>query len=157
MRRFHSPTLSVIAAFAVGTTMLHGADEAPSIEQRLQALDQEVKILKRKAELTAEETTAKAATAKDAPKFTANPKDGFSLSSADGAYKLRIGGFAQIEGRYFLDDAKLLEALRALEPREKNLAHASGGKRHQQRVAPELARLEGPKTRLSGGLVQRGH
>ena len=107
MRRFHSPTLSLIAALAVGTTMLSGADEVPGIEQRLQALDQEVKILKRKAELTAEEATAKSASAKDAPKFTASAKDGFSLSSADGAYKLRIGGYAQIDGRYFLDDEVL--------------------------------------------------
>lgn len=104
MRRFHSPTLATIAALTVGISFLSAADEAPTIEQRLQALDQEVKILKRKAEIEAENAAAKAVTAKDAPKFTANAKDGFSLSSADGAYRLRIGGSAQIEGVFYLND-----------------------------------------------------
>ena len=104
MRHFRSPTLSTIAALAVGMSLLPAADEVPTIEQRLQALDQEIKILKRKAEIEAEAAAAKAVTAKDAPKFTANAKDGFSLSSADGAYKLRIGGSAQIEGVFYLND-----------------------------------------------------
>src|SRR5687768_12671908 len=105
MRRFHSPflstSLSTIAAFSAGIALAPAADEVPTIEQRLQALDQEVKILKRKAEIEAENAAAKAVTAKDAPKFTANAKDGFSLSSADGSYKLRIGGSAQIEGVFY--------------------------------------------------------
>ncbi len=107
MRRFHSPTLSVIAALAVSTAMVRGADEVPSVEQRLQTLDQELKILKRKAEIAAEDAVTKAAASKDAPKFTASAKDGFSLASADGAYRLRIGGFVQVEGRYFLEDEVL--------------------------------------------------
>jgi phosphate-selective porin OprO/OprP len=107
VRRLHSPTLSIIAAFAVGSALLPAADEVPGIEQRLQALDQEIKILKRKNEIAGEEAATKAAASKDAPKLTASAKDGFSLSSGDGAYKLRIGGFAQIEGRYYLGDDKL--------------------------------------------------
>lgn len=104
MLRFRSPTLSAIAAFAVGVSFIHAADEVPTIEQRLQALDQEIKILKRKAELEAEAAVAKAAAAKDAPKFTASAKDGFSLGSADGSWKLKFGGSAQLEGRYYLND-----------------------------------------------------
>ncbi len=104
MLRFRSPTLFTIATLAVGVSSIHAADEVPTLEQRLQALDQEVKILKRKGEIAAEEAAAKAVTAKDAPKFTANAKDGFSLSSADGAYKLKFGGSAQLEGVYFLGD-----------------------------------------------------
>lgn len=103
MLRFHSPT---IAAIALGSSaLLHAGDApAPSIEDRLQALDQEIKILKRKGEIAAEEAAAKAVTAKDAPKLTANAKDGFSLSSGDGAYKVKLGGYAQLEGRYYLHD-----------------------------------------------------
>ncbi|HEX3132434.1 MAG TPA: porin, partial [Planctomycetota bacterium] len=104
MRRFRSQTLYTLAALTAGIAFLPAADEVPTLEQRLQALDQEVKILKRKGEIAAEEAAAKAVTAKDAPKFTANQKDGFSLSSADGAYKLRIGGTAQIEGVFYLND-----------------------------------------------------
>jgi phosphate-selective porin OprO and OprP len=99
-----SITLSTIGALATGIVFLPAADEAPTLEQRLEALDQEVKILKRKAEIEAESAAAKAATAKDAPKFTANAKDGFSLSSADGSHKLRIGGSAQLETVLYLND-----------------------------------------------------
>lgn len=103
MLRFSTPTL---VAIALGSSALLRAGDAPapSIEERLQALDQEIKILKRKNEIVAEEATAKAAIAKDAPRLTANAKDGFSLSSGDGAYKLRFGGYAQLEGRYYLND-----------------------------------------------------
>jgi phosphate-selective porin OprO and OprP len=105
MLRFRSPTLSAIAFVAVGSSLLPAADETPTIEQRLQALDQEIRILKRKAEIDAENAaTAKATVAKEAVKVTANAKDGFSLSSADGAYKLKFGGSAQIEGVYFIGD-----------------------------------------------------
>ena len=103
MLRCHSSTLAAIAVASVG--IIHAGD-APilSIEERLQALDQEIKVLKRKNEISAEEAVAKATAAKDAPKVTANARDGFSLSSGDGAYKLRIGGYAQLEGRYYLHD-----------------------------------------------------
>ena len=102
--RFQSATLSTIAALTAGIALAPAADEEPTVEQRLQALDQEIKILKRKAEIEAENAATKATAAKDAPKFTANAKDGFSLSSADGAYKLRVGGSAQIEGVFYLND-----------------------------------------------------
>jgi phosphate-selective porin OprO and OprP len=105
MLRFRSPTLFVIAALTVSVSSLPAADEVPTIEQRLQALDQEIKILKRKAEIETENAAAaKAAAAKDAVKVTANAKDGFSFTSADGAYRLRVGGSAQIEGIYYLGD-----------------------------------------------------
>ena len=104
MSRFSSTTLSVTAVLTLGVHFLPAVDEVPSVEQRLQALDQEIKILQRKAELVAEEAAASDNAAKKAPKFTANNKDGFSLSSSDGAYKLRFGGSAQIEGVYFLND-----------------------------------------------------
>jgi phosphate-selective porin OprO and OprP len=108
MRRFHSPTLSLIAAFVAGVSFAHAADEAPTVEQRLQALDQEIKILKRKAEIEAENAAAaKAAAAKDAVKVTANAKDGFSLSSADGSHKIKFGGSAQIESRWYLEDEEV--------------------------------------------------
>ncbi len=109
MHRCLSPTLSVLTVLLVGVSFAAGADEALSVEQRLQALDQEVKQLKEAAARNALATGATASAASlDAPaKLTASAKEGFSLSSADGAYRLRLGGFAQIDGRYFLADEEL--------------------------------------------------
>ena len=112
MKNLRPPTLALLATipFALVTAQRTHAVEpgaTPTLEERLQALDQEIRILKRKQELVAEEAAAKAVTAKDAPKFTANAKDGFSLSSADGSYRLRIGAVAQFEGRYFINDEVL--------------------------------------------------
>ena len=103
MLRCHSSTLAAIAVASVG--ILHAGDApTPSIEERLQALDQEIKILKRKNEIADEEAVTKSTATKDTPKVTANGNDGFSLSSGDGAYKLKFGGYAQLEGRYYLRD-----------------------------------------------------
>ena len=108
MRHCHSPTLSALAAIVVGISMMPGADEAPSVEQRLQTLDQEVKQLKEAAaKQAAGGANATSAPTGDAPRLTASAKEGFSLVSADGAYRLRLGGFAQIDGKYFLNDDNL--------------------------------------------------
>ena len=87
----------------------------PSLEERVQALDQEIKILKRKAEIAAEDAAAKAKSSAPAgaaapadgggqPRVTANPRDGFTIGSADGLYKLRLGGYVQADGRFFVND-----------------------------------------------------
>jgi phosphate-selective porin OprO/OprP len=122
MRHPRLPTLaaliSPVLAIAVAP-QLHAADgdvpaPAPSVEDRLQALDQEIKVLKRKQEIAAEEAAAKAKdTANAPPRVTANAKDGFTLGSADGAFKLRLGGYAQVDGRFFLDDDNSGDAPRA--------------------------------------------
>lgn len=104
MLRFRWPAFPTIAALVAGVSPVTAADEVPSIEQRLQALDQEIRVLKRKAEIEAEDSAAiKAA----AVKVTADPKDGFSLSSADGSHKLRFGGSAQLESRFYLGDEEV--------------------------------------------------
>lgn len=108
MRKFHLPTLTLVIASLAGVTItgLQGADESPSIEQRLQALDREVKLLKEAAEK--QSAGASASAAKESPvKLTANAKDGFSVASPDGAYRLRVGGLAQLEGRFFIQDDEL--------------------------------------------------
>lgn len=74
--------------------------DAPTLEQRLQQLDQEVRILKRRNELAAEESAAKA---KEAVKPTAGD-GGFGLASADKAYTLRLGLLVQADGRFHLAD-----------------------------------------------------
>lgn len=79
------------------------ADQAPSltIEQKIEALDQEIRILKRQRENDEEAAAAKA---KDAAVVTAG-KDGFSLKSGDGNFQLKLRGYAQFDARFFLDDS----------------------------------------------------
>ena len=71
--------------------------EAPSVK----ALDQKIKIIERKMEVDKEVAdTAK----KSAPKIDAGP-NGFSLTSADGDHQLRLRGFVQADGDFFVDDS----------------------------------------------------
>lgn len=68
--------------------------------QQIQDLEQQVKILQRNRELDLEEATAKTATQ---PKLTADKK-GFSLSSPNGDFLLKLRGYVQADSRFYLDD-----------------------------------------------------
>jgi len=52
----------------------------------------------------AEPVAGEAAVAAKPAAPLAGYKDGFFLSSADGAHKLRVGGYVQADGRFFVDD-----------------------------------------------------
>ncbi|MCG3120517.1 MAG: hypothetical protein ALAOOOJD_03258 [bacterium] len=73
-----------------------------TIQQRLEELDQKQRILERKWELAQEEAAAKT---KDAPTLIAG-KDGFALKSADGKFQLKLRGYTQTDGRFYLSDAE---------------------------------------------------
>jgi phosphate-selective porin OprO/OprP len=75
-------------------------EQEPAVEERLDELDQKLRVLDRKAELEKEQAAEKAKTA-----GLANAaRDGFSLRSADGNFQLRLRGYVQLDGRFFLDD-----------------------------------------------------
>jgi phosphate-selective porin OprO/OprP len=81
------------------------APETPqSPEERIEALDQQIKILARQVEIDKEaEAAAKAA----APAASAGA-GGFDIHSADGAFRVRIRGYVHSDFRKYLnDDAKL--------------------------------------------------
>src|SRR5436190_14316439 len=59
------------------------SDTIASLTARVEALDQQVRILNRLHEISADSA---AAAAKDKQSVTANAKDGFSFKSADGKY-----------------------------------------------------------------------
>lgn len=63
-------------------------------------LDQRVRILERKLELEAEKSEALAKTQGQA----VAGKDGFEVKSPDGAFRLKLRGYLQVDGRFFLDD-----------------------------------------------------
>src|SRR5947208_2767714 len=71
-----------------------------NIEQRLDELEQEIRILKRQKELDQEQADQKA---KETPILTAG-KEGFALKSADGNFQLRLRAHVQADARFFLDD-----------------------------------------------------
>src|ERR687884_493159 len=61
-------------------------DTLASLEARVNQLDEQIRILNRLREISADSA---AAAAKDKQSATANSKDGFTLKSADGKYTLR--------------------------------------------------------------------
>lgn len=83
------------AAMAQGT-----ASTGAPVEERLETLDQKVRILERRLELEQEKATEKA---KDTPILGAG-KEGFFLKSADGSFQLKLRGYIQTDGRFFNDD-----------------------------------------------------
>ena len=77
------------------------ADAPKSLEEKVEELDQKIRVLDRKAEIDKE---AEAEKAKTGAQATANAKDGFSLKSNDGAFLLKLRGYVQLDGRFFSDD-----------------------------------------------------
>ncbi len=114
-QRILSLIVAVTAAVATGTRLY--ADDtntvpASTIDQRIDAMEQEIQALKHQRELD-QEAAQQAADlaaqkAKNAPVITAGSgglgPDGFRLQSADSNYVLRVGGYAQADYRSYLDD-----------------------------------------------------
>lgn len=96
-------TPAFAALLALSSASLAVAEDAipAAVAEKLQKLDQQVKILARKAEIADEEAAAKAKTSVSA---FANDKDGFGIKSNDGLYKLRLRGLIQVDSRNYLGD-----------------------------------------------------
>jgi len=73
-------------------------EKPKTIEERIDDVDQRMKIMERKEEIAKEEAAKKAAAAAGAD------KDGFVFKSADGSFKLRIRGVVQGDARFWKDD-----------------------------------------------------
>jgi phosphate-selective porin OprO/OprP len=102
--------VAVITAVAGGVNLFaDDTNAAPTgtIDQKIEQLDQEIRILKRQRELDQEQARLQAdqaaQKAKTAPIIAAGP-DGFSLKSADGNFVLKLRGYAQADGRFYLHD-----------------------------------------------------
>jgi phosphate-selective porin OprO/OprP len=92
----HSVIVGLLAASLTVTT--HA--QQTNVEQRLDELEQEIRLLKRQQQLDQEQAEQKA---KDTPIITAG-RDGFALKSPDGRFALRFKGQVQVDGRWYLDD-----------------------------------------------------
>jgi phosphate-selective porin OprO/OprP len=120
-----------VVAQREGTT----PDSVPSLEARVNELDQQVRILQRLRELA---TDSAAAAAKDKVSATASSKDGFSIKSADGKFAVRLKGLIQTDGRFFLSD----HAVPATNPffvrRARPILEATVGKYLEFRLQPDF-------------------
>jgi len=105
-------SITVVVAIATATSANLFAQDtnavsAGTVDQRIDQLDQEIRILKRQRELDQEHAQQQAdeaaQKAKQAPSVTAG-EDGFALKSADGNFVLRLRGYAQADGRFYFQD-----------------------------------------------------
>lgn len=71
--------------------------------QRLDDLEQEVALLKHELQVRKEAEDKQAA---QNPVITANDKDGFSIKSPDDAFRIKLRGYLQADGRFFTDNDK---------------------------------------------------
>jgi phosphate-selective porin OprO and OprP len=112
------------------------ADTIPaSLEQRVGALDQQVRVLERLRELAADSI---AAAAKNRVSATASPKDGFSIKSADGKYAVRLKGLLQTDGRFFLNDSATPATNSFFLRRARPILEATVGKYLEFRLMPDF-------------------
>jgi phosphate-selective porin OprO/OprP len=95
--------LAALLAAALAAALLPALAQEPppaapqTDQQKIEELEQRLKVLERKDELAKEEAAAKE---KEAPKVSIG-KDGFSVRSADGAYQMKIRGYLHIDSRFF--------------------------------------------------------
>ncbi len=118
---------------AAGWSGAAGAEE--SLQERLEQLEQRQTLLERKYEVDQENAAGKA---KDLANATANAKDGFTLTSADKAFALKLWGYVQADGRTFLnDDARALTDQFLLR-RVRTTFDGTVSKRAEFRVQPDF-------------------
>ncbi|HYC33267.1 MAG TPA: porin, partial [Gemmatimonadales bacterium] len=112
-----------------------GADSgARSLEERVNELDQQIRILQRLRELAAESTATAAKTATAA----AAGKDGFNLKSADGRYSIRFRGYFHSDGRFFPGSEAVPVTDNLLIRRARPIIEATVGRYFDFRVMPDF-------------------
>jgi len=113
----------------------HVSDSTPpTLEQRLEDLDQRVRILARLRELKDDSI---AAWAKTQPIVTVG-KDGFGLRSADGAFALRIRGYIQADTRFYTGSSTLAATSSILLRRVRPIIEGTLYKRFDFRFMPDF-------------------
>lgn len=121
--------MSYRLALTIAAVLLAGsaaADEIADLEERLDAQEQQIKVLERKLELNEE---AARAAAPNTPIVRADPQRGFRLQSADGKHVARLRGTLHFDGRRYFDDTTSATAdtwiLRRIRPSFEGTLNAS--------------------------------
>jgi phosphate-selective porin OprO/OprP len=96
----HYQYTTAVAVLSAGS-LVYGADESnESLKKTVQEMEQRLRIVEGKSDAQNEGTpTRKAAE----PRLSAGP-DGFSFSSADTNFVLRLRGYVQADGRFYVGD-----------------------------------------------------
>ena len=130
----------MVASPVASQTAVSAADgvdvDTSSLESRVDALDQQIRILERLRELAADSAATAAKTRQSA---TANAKDGFSLKSADGQYSLKLRGYAQADGRFYPSDDAGAISNNFLLRRARPILEVTVGQYFGFRVMPDFA------------------
>jgi phosphate-selective porin OprO and OprP len=106
---------------------------SPTIEEQIHELDQQLRILKRQLELERERA---AETATQRPIVAAGP-EGFSVRSGDNAFQLRLRGYVQADGRFFLDDPQEVTPDSFVMRRVRPIVEATLYQRFDFRIMPD--------------------
>ena len=93
----HWKKAATIAGIISAPAIVFGADDSiEALKKQIQELDQKVRILERKRELDEEKP-------KDSTRVTAGAS-GFSISSGDTNFVLKLRGYVQADARFYVDD-----------------------------------------------------
>jgi phosphate-selective porin OprO/OprP len=133
--RYWTSGLIVMAGTVAWAPRIVAQQDSTSLEARVNALDQQVRILQRLRELAADSA---AAAAKDKVSATASSKDGFSIKSADGKFAVRLKGLVQTDGRFFLSDSAIPVTNTFFIRRARPILEATVGKYLEFRVQPDF-------------------
>lgn len=126
----------LLLAVTAGTITVGGVPTKALAEPSVAELDQKLRIIERKLEIAEEAQQAKA---KESPTVTASSKDGFSLASADKLFQLKLRGYAQADGRFFLDDEANTGTDAFLIRRARLIFDGALGNDFEFRIAPDFA------------------
>lgn len=94
----HHLAVGILAALLA----LPALAQETNVEKRLNELEQEIRVLKRQRELDQEQ-----AEQKETPTLSAG-KEGFTIKSADGNFRLRLRGQLQTDGRFYFNDNRAI-------------------------------------------------
>ncbi len=129
----------MMATLAVATAQhlsaqQNGSGGTPTLEERVDELDQQIRVLQRLRELAADSA---ATAAKTATKAQAS-KDGFNLKSADGAYSLSFRGYIQGDGRFYTSSEIPTNTDNLLIRRARPILEATVGRYFGFRLMPDF-------------------
>lgn len=132
MRSIRKHTITAL----LGASVIAGANAvADELNNRIQELDQKIRVVERKLEIADETAATKA---KETPKVSAG-SSGFALAAADKSFELKLRGLIQADARFFQgDDAKPQADTFTLRRVRPTLDVTLGGK-GEFRVTPEFA------------------
>ena len=130
-------TIGSVAGIPQAVAQQAPADSGPpSLEVRVDALDQQIRVLQRLRQLAADSAEW---AAKDRQSATANAKDGFSLKSADGKYALKLRGYAQADARFVPGDDGGAFTNSFFLRRARPIVEATVGRYFDLRIMPDFA------------------